>query len=53
LEKKLKIGVGRGSALEAYFHTTPDPVLKQVYKNNIEENLFSSLDKGVEAVMNG
>jgi hypothetical protein len=38
--------------MEAFFHNTRDPVLKQSYENNIKYNLLPSLDEGVEAVEN-
>ncbi len=42
-----------GSASEAYFRNTRDPVLKQHFENNIRENLLSSSAEAVKAVKNG
>ena len=38
--------------MEAYFHTTRDPVLRQSFQN-IEEHLQPSFDAGIEAVKSG
>ena len=51
--KKFKLGLLGGSAMEAYFRNTRDPILKQLFENNIRKNLQPSFDKGVEAVKTG
>jgi hypothetical protein len=53
LNKKLKLGVVKGTSMEAFFHNTRNPVLKQTFENTIKENLLPSLDEGVKAVKNG
>ncbi|XP_046843074.1 glutamate receptor ionotropic, NMDA 1-like [Xenia sp. Carnegie-2017] len=53
VKRGLKLGVVRGSAMEAYFHKTHNVVLKKIFEENMKNNVLPSLKEGIEQVKNG